>query len=250
MDTFGDARLYLGDCLEVMSQLEAQGVDLICADLPYGVTACTWDRIIPFDRLWSEYERVLKPNGSVVLTASQPFTTKLINSKVEWFRYELIWKKNTVTGFLNSKYQPLRNHENVIVFSAANSHHMTYHPQGLVPVNKIRKNPHSRIYNKQALGMRTVHYMNYPRSVLEFPSDLSRKHPTQKPVGLMAYLILTFSNPGDLVLDNTMGAGTTGVAALPLGRRFIGIELEQEFYDMAKDRIQLTPQGRGQCTGT
>ncbi len=243
METIGDARLYCGDCLEIMPGLGAGSIDLICADLPYGVTACAWDRIIPFDRLWKEYERILKPTGSAVLTASQPFTTRLINSKPEWFRYELIWRKNTVTGFLNAKHQPLRNHENVIVFSPANTKHMTYHPQGLVPVHRVRKNPSSRIYNKVAAGTRVVHYEHYPRSVLEFPSETARKHPTQKPVALMAYLILTFSDPGDLVLDNTMGVGSTGVSALQVGRRFVGIELEEEFYEAAKERIMKIPQG-------
>jgi len=136
MDIIGGARLYQGDCLKVMPELEAGSIDLVLADLPYGVTACEWDKVLPFDRLWVEYERLLKPNGAVVLTASQPFTTKLISSKLDWFRYELVWKKNTVTGFLNAKHQPLRAHENVIVFSPAKTTKMVYHPQGLVGVNR------------------------------------------------------------------------------------------------------------------
>jgi site-specific DNA-methyltransferase (adenine-specific) len=180
MDIIGGARLYQGDCLKVMPQLEAGSIDLVLADLPYGVTACEWDRVLPFDRLWSEYERLLKPNGVVVLTASQPFTTKLINSKLDWFRYELVWKKNTVTGFLNARYQPLRAHENVIVFSPAKTTKMVYHPQGLVGVNRTRKNTRCRIYNREAEGVRHVSYTHYPRSVLEFDSEVTKRHPTQK----------------------------------------------------------------------
>jgi site-specific DNA-methyltransferase (adenine-specific) len=210
----------------------------VLADLPYGVTACEWDRVLPFDRLWSEYERLLKPNGAVVLTASQPFTTKLINSKLDWFRYELVWKKNTVTGFLNARYQPLRAHENVIVFSPAKTTKMVYHPQGLVGVNRTRKNTRCRIYNREAEGVRHVSYTHYPRSVLEFDSEVTKRHPTQKPVSLMAYLIQTFSDPEAWVLDNTMGSGSTGVAALQMGRRFIGIELGEEYYNIAIERMK------------
>lgn len=238
MNIIGNATLYRGDCFEVMPTLEPGSIDLVLADLPYGVTACAWDKPLPFDRLWAEYERVLKPNGTVILTASQPFTTRVINSRPAWFRYELIWRKNTVTGYLNAKKQPLRNHENVIVFSPAKTTKMVYHPQGLVAVNRVRKNPSSRIYNKQAGGVRRVTFANYPRSVMDFNSETDRKHPTQKPVSLMAYLILTFSNPGAVVLDNTMGVGSTGVAALQVGRRFVGMEMDEEFYGVAVERIR------------
>ena len=238
MEAIGEAMLYLGDCLEIMPTLAAGSVDLVLADLPYGVTACEWDKILPFEKLWPEYERLLKPTGSVVLTASQPFTTKLINSKLDWFRYELVWKKNTVTGFLNAKKQPLRNHENVIVFSPAKTGKMIYHPQGLVAVNRFRKNPSSRIYNKQAEGIRHVTWANYPRSVLEFDSETDRKHPTQKPVAMMAYLIQTFSDPGGVVLDNTMGSGSTGVAALQMERRFVGIEQGKKYFLIALERME------------
>jgi site-specific DNA-methyltransferase (adenine-specific) len=215
METIGGATLYQGDCLEIMPTLAAGSIDLVLADLPYGVTACEWDKILPFERLWPEYERLLKPAGSVVLTASQPFTTKLINSKPEWFRYELVWKKNTVTGFLNAKKQPLRNHENVLVFSPAKTGKMVYHPQGLITVDRWKKTSKARIYGRQATGEKKhVAWTNYPRSVLEFNSEVDRHHPSQKPVVLMAYLIQTFSDPGGVVLDNTMGSGSTGVAAL------------------------------------
>ncbi len=238
MDIIGGATLYQGDCLEVMPELESGSVDLILADLPYGVTACKWDVIIPFDRLWSEYERLLKPTGTVILTASQPFTTKLINSKPEWFRYELVWKKNTVTGHLNSKYQPMRSHENILVFSPAKSTQMTYRPQGLIPVDRVKKFARSRIYNSTREGSRHVRWTNFPRSVLEFASETDRKHPTQKPVALMAYLIETYSMPGAVVLDNTMGAGSTGVAALQVGRKFVGMELNEEYYEVAVERMR------------
>jgi site-specific DNA-methyltransferase (adenine-specific) len=238
MEKIGEATLYLGDCLEVMPTLAAGSIDLVLADLPYGVTACEWDKIIPFDRLWSEYERLLKTTGSVVLTASQPFTTKLINSKMDWFRYELIWKKNTVTGFLNAKKQPLRNHENVLVFSPAKTGKMVYHPQGLIAVDKWKKNSKARIYGHTAAGeMKHVTWKNYPRTVMEFDSVTDHRHPSQKPVAMMAYLIQTFSDPGAVVLDNTMGSGSTGVAALQVVRKFVGIEIEEEFYQVAKERI-------------
>ncbi len=238
MEKIGNAFLHQGDCLEIMPGFEDHSVDLILADLPYGVTACEWDVIIPFDRLWAEYERVLKPAGSVILTASQPFTTKLINSKMDWFRYELIWKKNTVSGHLNSKYQPLRGHENILVFSPAKTTKMTYHPQGLVAVDKMKRTGRSRIYNKQTIEMRHVRWSNFPRSVLEFASETDHRHPTQKPVALLAYLIETYSEPGALVLDNTMGVGSTGVASLQVGRHFIGIEMADQFYDIAVERMK------------
>lgn len=237
MIIIGDAELYRGDCLEIMPTISRK-VDLILADLPYGVTACAWDKIIPLEKLWSEYERILKPDGSVILTASQPFTTKLINSKPEWFRYELIWKKNTVTGYLNSKYQPLRGHENVLVFSPAKTTRMIYRPQGLIQVNRIRKCGNSNIYNKQGGNQVIVRWSNFPRSVLEFPSETDRRHPTQKPVAMMAYLIETYSEPGAVILDNTMGSGTTGVAALQVNRKFVGIELSDEYFAVAEERIR------------
>lgn len=238
MNVIGNATLFEGDCLEVMPTIEAGSVDLILADLPYGVTACKWDVIIPFDRLWSEYERLLKPAGTVILTASQPFTTKLISSKMEWFRYELVWKKNTCSGHLNSKYQPLRGHENILVFSPAKTTKMVYRPQGLVAVDRMKRTGRSRIYNKQTTEIRHVRWTNFPRSVLEFASEINHRHPTQKPVALLAYLIETYSEPGALVLDNTMGVGSTGVAALQVGRRFVGVEMEPEFYGVAVERIE------------
>lgn len=238
MENIENAVLYHGDCLEVMPTLEAGSVDLVFADLPYGVTACDWDVIIPFDRLWAEYERVLKPSGSVILTASQPFTTKLINSKMDWFRYELIWKKNTVTGHLNSKYQPMRGHENVLVFSPVKTTKMTYRPQGLVAVDRWKKPGRARIYGKQAGEIRHVRWANFPRSVLEFASETDHRHPTQKPVALLVYLIETYSEPGALIMDNTMGVGSTGVAALQVGRRFIGIEMAEKFYGVAVERTR------------
>ncbi len=238
MDIIGNATLFEGDCLRVMPGLEDHSIDLIVADLPYGVTACDWDVIIPFDQLWMAYERVIKPEATIVLTASQPFTTKLINSKPGWFRYEMVWKKNTVSGHLNSRFQPLRNHENILVFSPARSTKMTYNPQGLIPIDKMKKTGRARIYNKQNQVVRRVRWTNFPRTVLEYASEVARHHPTQKPVALLAYLIQTYSDPGGIVLDNTMGVGSTGVAALQVGRRFIGIEMNEEFYRVAVERIR------------
>lgn len=233
-------RLIQGDCLTEMSRLPAGSVDMILCDLPYGTTACSWDAVIPFEPLWQEYKRVAKPNAAIVLTASQPFTYEVIASQRKLFRYELIWKKSRITGFQLAKKMPMKAHENVLVFYRSLP---TYNPQGLVAVNKtkVRKaggeGDGLRNATNSLIGSYVQEFTGYPNSILEFQSVNSTVHPTQKPVALMEYLIRTYTNEGDVVLDNTMGSGTTGVAAVQTGRRFIGIERDPEYFAICQKRI-------------
>jgi site-specific DNA-methyltransferase (adenine-specific) len=214
--------LKYGDCLDRMLEIEAGTIDVVLCDLPYGVTKCKWDDVIPLDLLWAHYRRVLKPSGVVVLTASQPFTSALVMSNPRWFRHEWIWRKSGVTGFLHARRKPLKNHESILVFGQRVPR---YFPQGLVERRRRRRRRTSctTIYSKHGSDWIQTH-TNYPRSVLEFPSQRATKHPSEKPVALMEYLIKTYSREGDTVLDNAMGSGTTGVACVQTNRRFVGIE--------------------------
>jgi DNA modification methylase len=239
----GVCRLLLGDCLEKMGEIEAGSVDLIAADLPYGTTNCRWDSVIPFEPMWDHFRRVLKPCGAVVLTASQPFTSALVMSNPKWFRYEWAWDKvNRNTGALNAKKMPLKRHENILVFYRSAS---TYNPQYRPgkPYIAHRTNGHGAHtrYGRDADDRSTVNDGNYyPSSVLEIPADLKIEmglHPTQKPVALFEYLIRTYSNEGETVLDPTFGSGTTGVACLNTNRRFIGIERDPSYFATATARI-------------
>ena len=249
--------LRIGDCLAEMATLPASSVDLIAADLPYGTTACPWDKHIDLDAFWTEVRRVLTPTGTVILTSAGRFTANLIVSNLDWYRYPLVWVKTRMGQFLHAKYRPLSCHEDVLIFSPARAtlrakEKMTYNPQGLVDL------PVERIFEKAAVAggvyksitttavKRVQKQTNYPGSILNFPSEGSNQHPTQKPVALMEYLIATYSNEGDCVLDPTMGSGTAGVAAIGLGRRFIGIEKEQKYYDIAHERIGLS-NARDKC---
>jgi site-specific DNA-methyltransferase (adenine-specific) len=235
VEVIGDSELYQGDCLEVMSTLPDASVDMVMCDLPYGTTQNKWDSIIPLDKLWAEYWRVVKPSGAVVLTASQPFTTKLAASNLEYFRYSLVWNKVRPVGHLNAKRRPMQLHEDILIFCR---NPPPYNPQGLIPCKKInRRSTSGENYGKSGLS-NVSEWTNYPVSILEFGSDQSGKvHPTQKPVALMEYLIRTYTNEGETVLDNTMGSGTTGVACKNTGRRFIGIERDPNYFQIAKDRI-------------
>lgn len=244
-------QLYHGDCLDHFASIEDQSVDAIICDLPYGTTACAWDSIIPLDKLWAEYKRVIKPNHAIVLTAAQPFTTVLAASNLEWLKYEWIWEKNRPTNFAHAKNKPMKKHENVLVFSGGTTVHATqsatrmpYYPQGLVAVDKPKKVTKKQSEMTDAFfqarkghGEFTREFTNYPHSILEFPTDQLGLHPTAKPVALMEYLIETYTLPGEVVLDNTMGSGTTGVAAMNKGRRFIGIERDDKYFEMSKQRI-------------
>lgn len=228
--------LMQGDCLDAMWLIPDGSVDLILCDLPYGTTQNKWDSVIPFEPLWTHYWRVLKPNGAVVLTAQAPFDKVLCASQIQHLKYEWIWKKSKATGHLNSKMQPLKEHENVCVFYQWQP---TYNPQGLIrkPVPTIRKGrDNGGNYGKSDKDA-LQEFENFPRSVLEVPSEGKTVHPTQKPVALMEYLIKTYTNEGETVLDNCMGSGTTGVACKNTGRNFIGIERDPEYFKIAQSRI-------------
>lgn len=234
-----EVRLMLGDCLERMKEIEAGTVDLILADLPYGTTQCAWDEVIPMAALWEQYLRVAKPEAAIVLTAAQPFTSMLVMSRPDLFRYEWIWEKGNATGFLNAKKQPMRAHESALVFYRKQP---TYNPQmtaGHERKTASRKTVNSECYGKAISLTNYDSTERYPRSVQFFSSDKQsgNYHPTQKPVALMEYLIRTYAAPGMTVLDNAMGSGTTGVAALRCGCAFIGIELDPSHFETASARI-------------
>ena len=232
-------RLMQGNCLELMKELPDASVDLILCDLPYGTTACKWDSVIPFDLLWEQYKRIAKDNAAIVLTASQPFTTALIASNMKQFRYTWVWEKTRPTGFQNANRMPMRSHEDILVFFSRRG---IYNPQGLKPHGKINKRG-SPGENWQRNDDVVNHYVQektgFPRTVIRFPSE-GGLHPSQKPIALMEYLIRTYTNEGDLVLDNCMGSGTTGVACVNTGRKFIGMELDEDYYKVASDRISGT----------
>lgn len=234
--------LYFGDCLEKMKNIEDGSVDLILCDLPYGTTDCKWDNIIPFDLLWEQYNRVIKENGAIVLFSAQPFTTKLINSNIKNYRYSWYWIKNNSTGFTFAKYQPMRKVEDINVFYKKAP---LYNPQGLVKLDKPKKYKRKQskdtkdsIYKEGSLSKEyTVKYTNYPNNLLFFNKESKSLHPTQKPVDLLEYLIKTYTNENDIVLDSCAGSGSTGVACANTNRRFIGIELPEHYYNIASNRI-------------
>lgn len=224
-----------------MKKIPDGSVDLILCDPPYGTTNCSWDKVLPLGELWTEYDRILKPDGVAVLFSAQPFTTQLIMSNRKAFRYCWYWLKNTPTGFTYARYQPMRKVEDVCVFYRK---HPTYNPQGL----QIAEKPKTRrkkwrrtdsIYHTDTLmNEYTTKYTNWPKNVLQFDSERGY-HPTQKPVPLLEYLVRTYTNEGDTVLDNCMGSGSTGVAvARTGGRKFIGIEKNSKYFEIAKKRIE------------
>ncbi len=226
--------LIQGDCLEKMKDIPDKSIDMILCDLPYGTTACKWDTIIPFEPLWEQYERVTKDNGAIVLTASQPFTTVLINSNIKRFRYSWTWEKEQGVNFLMAKKQPLKVHEDICVFSKKQT---VYNPQMTEGKPYISGKGDSGEVTGRVKKVQTKNNgTRYPRSVIQFKRETGL-HPTQKPVALFEYLIKTYTNEGDLVLDNCMGSGTTGVACKNLNRNFIGIELDPEYFKIAEKRI-------------
>ena len=233
--------LIQGDCLELMKEIPDKSIDMILCDLPYGTTACKWDTIIPFEPLWKQYKRLIKDNGAIVLTASQPFTSALVMSNPRWFKYCLVWNKRKSSSALHAKIQPLRIHEDIVIFGKNKT---TYNPQ--MVKGKPRVDKESEISNGEAFGNNVVKrkYENkeglyYPKSILDISNadQTNKTHPTQKPVALFEYLIKTYTNEGDLVLDNCMGSGTTGVACINTNRNFIGIELDPEYFKIAEKRI-------------
>jgi site-specific DNA-methyltransferase (adenine-specific) len=246
-----DVTLMQGDCLELMKTIPDGSVDMVLTDPPYGTTACKWDSVIPFEPMWDELKRITKKNGAIVMTASQPFTSALIMSNVKMFKYCWVWEKSRPSGFAQARNMPLKNLEDICVFSSGVTGHasqcknrMEYNPQGLLYSPRMIKNPVKRGNNESAFGNRPSHkdeylqeWTNYPSQLLSFTSVNKAIHPTQKPVALMEYLIKTYTNEGETVLDFTMGSGTTGVAAKNLDRSFIGIELDKDYYNIAKARI-------------
>ena len=232
-------RLHHCDYLVGMNRIETGSVDLVLCDLPYGTTNCPWDSVIPFGLLWEHYCRILKPCGVVVLTAAQPFATGLINSAWSLFRYDLVWEKTGPAGFANSHKMPLRSHELILVFYRRLP---KYHSQGLVPLDRpiVRKGK-PKLQDGVYHGLEKVSiqwFTNYPRSVLHFNNQKGKRvHPTQKPVELMEYLVQTYTDLGDLVVDNCMGGGTTAIACLNSGRRFMGFETDVRYYDVACQRV-------------
>jgi site-specific DNA-methyltransferase (adenine-specific) len=227
------------DCLEGMKDIPDKSIDMILCDLPYGTTACKWDTIIPFEPLWEQYERVIKDNGAIVLTSDEPFTSQLINSNIKKFRYKWIWKKSYSTGFMNANKMPLKNIEDVLVFYKKLP---TYNPQGLIEVNKkqVRKrDKETTIYND--MGLKEGEYMqkftNYPKQVIETTKKEKTYHPTQKPVALFEYLIKTYTNEGETVLDNCAGSFTTAVACDNTNRNWICIEKEEDYCNIGLTRI-------------
>ncbi len=238
-----NVKLILGDCLEKMKDIPDGSVDMILCDLPYGTTQNKWDSVIPFNELWVAYQRVLKYSGAVVLFAAQPFTSALVMSNPALFKYDWVWKKPKGTGHLNAKKQPMRDKEDILVFYQQQP---TYNPQftsGAPYKNKAGKDHNALTSMTDSYG-RYTNFRNdndgkrYPKQVLEFGVvERGTLHPTQKPVALMEYLIRTYTNDGELVMDNTMGSGTTGVACVNTGRNFIGIELDEGYFKIAEKRI-------------
>jgi site-specific DNA-methyltransferase (adenine-specific) len=230
-------RLINGECLQEMKSIEDGSVDMVLTDPPYGTTQCKWDSIIPLDLMWAQLKRIIKPNGAIVMTASQPFTSALVMSNPDMFAYEWVWVKSKITGVLNAKKMPVRKHEQVIVF-CDNKCTGTYNAQGLVAKGTVTKQGgNSDNYGERNAKEYVQAWTNCPRDVLEIKSEGKTIHPTQKPVDLMEYLIKTYTNEGETVLDFTMGSGTTGVACKQTNRDFIGIELDPEYFNIAEKRI-------------
>lgn len=249
LDLSNKINLFNGDCLEVMKGIPDGSVDLVLTDPPYGTTANKWDSVIDSKEMWKELKRVVKPNGAILLFGSEPFSTYLRMGNLENYKYDIYWLKNKVTGFTQAKNKPMKNLELISVFSDGTTVHktqsknrMTYNPQGLTLLNKVKKNGKGKFGN--IAGERPSHkdnyvqeFTNYPKMTVEFEVEHGL-HPTQKPVPLLEYLIKTYTNESETVLDFTMGSGSTGVAAINTNRKFIGIELDEKYFDIAKERIE------------
>ena len=235
--------LRCGDCLDVMKTVPAGVVDMILCDLPYGTTACKWDTVIPFEPLWEQYKRVITKNGAIVLTASQPFTSALVMSNINYFRHSWVWNKRFAANFAVAKYQPLKIHEDVVVFGYETVRYIPQKTQRDTPIKlgkNVAKSGGANLAHAKSAYDGKIYTDKNPESILYYDTRAEgqvKAHPTQKPVALMEYLIKTYTNEGDTVLDNCMGSGTTGVACANLGRRFIGIEKDDKYFNMANERI-------------
>jgi site-specific DNA-methyltransferase (adenine-specific) len=238
-----------GDCLELMKDIPNGSIDMILCDLPYGTTACKWDTIIPFDKLWKHYERIIKPNGAIVLFGTEPFSSMLRTSNMKLYKYDWIWLKTRPSNFFAAKFMPLNDKEIISVFSFGGINNgaknpMKYFPQGIKSIDRIVKNvntggkigaEHKTSLNDGRLYHQTT--TGYPNNLIEFNNDLNTEHPTQKPIALCEYLIKTYTSEGELVLDNTAGSGTTAIACLNTNRQFIVMEKEQKYYDIILKRV-------------
>lgn len=241
-----------GDCLELLPCITDASVALVLTDPPYGTTACKWDSVIPFEPMWKQVWRVLKPNGAAVFTASQPFTSALVMSQAKHFKYDWSWTKTTPSGHLNAKKMPLRSHEDILVFALGKTRYLPQKTQGhprKVAKNVDRSQKLSACYGSQKSITNYDSTERYPRSSFTTSTDRQkvRLHPTQKPVALMEYLIRTYTNEGETVLDFTMGSGTTGVACMNTGRNFIGIERDEKYFQIAIERIEKAKSSTFPC---
>jgi len=242
--------LILGDCLDEMQKIHDHSIDMILCDLPYGTTSQKWDSVIPFNLLWNQYERIIKPNSAIVLTAQQPFTSALIMSNIQLYKYNWHWNKIRPSSFFNAKNAPMKKIEDICVFSfgtIANRSQklMKYKPQGLIACNRKIPPKNNTVPAQSTIGKRpsranayNQYFTNYPSDLIEFQFEQNPIHPVQKPVSLMEYLVKTYTDEGDIVLDNCMGVGTTGIACLNTNRQFIGIEKDPKYFDIAKRRIE------------
>ena len=234
------SRLFFGDCLEIMPQIESNSVDMVLCDLPYGITQSKWDVIIPFDKLWEQYNRIIKPNGAIVLFGNEPFSSALRFSNMQNWKYDWIWDKKNKTGILNCKKRPLKQFENIMVFY---KEQCIYNPQMTKGRFRNKKITTKKVFDSYGDLNNEVDNFNdeyYPSNILEFSNAgnmRGKQHPTQKPVDLMEYLIRTYTNENMVVMDNTMGSGSTGVACKNTNRSFIGIEKDEEYFKIAEQRI-------------
>ena len=236
--------LYHGDCLIEMSKIADKSIDMICTDLPFGTTKCGWDTIIPFTELWLQYQRIIKDNGAIVLFGTEPFSSHMRLSNIKMYKYDWIWIKSRPIGFMNVKKMPLKNVEIISVFY---KNLPTYNPQSVIKIDKKRTNDNSKNGNNETgisghnggkmKGEYIQEFTNYPNQILYYGSERGL-HQTQKPVSLIEYLIATYSNEGDMILDSCMGSGTAGIASKNLNRNFIGIEKDETYFNIAKNRIE------------
>ena len=227
-----------GDCLELMKEIPSGSVDMVLTDPPYGTTACKWDSVIPFEPMWEQLKRIIKKNGAIVLFGSEPFSSLLRVSNLKMFKCDWIWEKSRPANHMLAKVQPLKIHEIISVFGSSK---VNYYPQDLIEINKMTKQG-SKVTDNNGGGKRKSEYLqthtNYPRSILRYASESKTVHSTQKPVDLLEYLIKTYSNNGEVVLDFTMGSGSTGVACVNTNRKFIGIEMDDKYFEIAEKRIK------------
>ena len=241
-------KIHCGDCLELMKEIDDNSIDLILCDLPYGTTACSWDTIIPLKKLWEQYKRILKENGTIVLTASQPFTSILVMSNLEMFKYEWIWQKAVGSNFACLKYQPMKEHENILIFAKGkNNYFPIKEPRKGTGLQRLKLGYKSDTITGEFCGKikgdrtkRQYSDLRYPSSVQFFNNRTKNRgfHPTQKPIALFEYLIKTYTQEGDLVLDNCVGSGTTAIACKKNNRNFIGIEISPEYCKIANKRLE------------